>query len=189
MENYDELWHFNIKGAKWGLRRFQNKDGTLTPAGKLRYRKNVSSNSRIKTKMAGSPKKPDERNETIAQKKKRLLASKDAKEIYKNRDLFTDKELKQVTTRYQIEADLKKYVPVEKSKAQAFMENFAKKADTLADAMNKGTKAYNAGAKIFNTFLLSEGSKPLPMIKEPAKPDKNDDKNDDKKDDKKDNKK
>ena len=172
MENYDELWHFNIKGAKWGLRRFQNKDGTLTPAGKLRYRKNVSSNSRIKTKMAGSPKKPDERPETIAQKKKRLLASKDAKEIYKNRDLFTDKELKQVTTRYQIEADLKKYVPVEKSKGQAFMENFAKKANTLADAIDKGTKAYNAGAKIFNTFLLSEGSKPLPMIKEPEKPKK-----------------
>lgn len=172
MENYDELWHFNIKGAKWGLRRFQNKDGTLTPAGKLRYRKNVSSNSRIKTKMAGSPKKPDERNETIAQKKKRLLASKDAKEIYKNRDLFTNEELKKVTDRYQIEDNLKRYVPAEKSKAQAFMENFAKKANTLADAMEKGTKAYNAGAKIFNTFLLSEGSKPLPMIKEPAKPEK-----------------
>ena len=185
MENYDELRHFNIKGAKWGLRRFQNKDGTLTPAGKLRYRKNVSSNSRIKTKMAGSPKNPDERPETIAQKKKRLLASKDAKEIYKNRDLFTNEELKKVTDRYQIEDNLKKYVPVEKSKGQAFMENFAKKADTLANVMDKGTKAYNAGAKIFNTFLLSEGSKPLPLIKEPAKPDKKDNKKDDKKDDKK----
>lgn len=34
-----ELCHYNIPGSHWGIRRFQNKDGTLTPAGKERYRK------------------------------------------------------------------------------------------------------------------------------------------------------
>ena len=32
-----ELYHFGIKGQKWGVRRFQKKDGSLTPAGKERY--------------------------------------------------------------------------------------------------------------------------------------------------------
>lgn len=33
----DELKHFGIKGQKWGVRRFENPDGTLTEEGKKRY--------------------------------------------------------------------------------------------------------------------------------------------------------
>ena len=33
----DELYHHGIKGQKWGVRRYQNDDGTLTDAGKARY--------------------------------------------------------------------------------------------------------------------------------------------------------
>ncbi len=32
----DELYHYGIKGQKWGVRRYQNKDGSLTAAGKKR---------------------------------------------------------------------------------------------------------------------------------------------------------
>lgn len=32
------LYHHGIKGQKWGVRRYQNEDGSLTEAGKRRYR-------------------------------------------------------------------------------------------------------------------------------------------------------
>lgn len=33
----NELYHHGIKGQKWGVRRYQNPDGSLTPAGRKRY--------------------------------------------------------------------------------------------------------------------------------------------------------
>lgn len=36
-EYYNSLIHSGIKGQKWGVRRFETKDGHLTPAGKERY--------------------------------------------------------------------------------------------------------------------------------------------------------
>ena len=33
----DYLMHYGIAGQRWGIRRYQNEDGTLTEEGKLRY--------------------------------------------------------------------------------------------------------------------------------------------------------
>lgn len=49
-EYYESLTHHGVKGMKWGVRRFENEDGTLTPAGKTRYADYDQSLSRKKKK-------------------------------------------------------------------------------------------------------------------------------------------
>lgn len=74
MENY--LMHHGIKGQKWGVRRYQNADGSLTPEGRKRQMYGNRVRNRSKTK-----KDMDDIFNKMSYKEKELLnARKDEKE-------------------------------------------------------------------------------------------------------------
>lgn len=83
----NEIYHFGIKGMKWGIRRFQNKDGSRTLLGKRR-------------------RASQEKVESSEEKRARLLKSTNAEELYKNRKLLSTNELNERINRIQTEQRL-----------------------------------------------------------------------------------
>ena len=75
------LIHHGIKGQKWGIRRFQNKDGSLTPAGKKRVAKLESQYILLTGKKINSqsakPKTIEERTKELKSQKAYLQTQKD----------------------------------------------------------------------------------------------------------------
>ena len=48
--NRNELYHDGVIGMKWGIRRYQNKDGTLTDLGKRRYARDMHERGDVQSK-------------------------------------------------------------------------------------------------------------------------------------------
>lgn len=79
MGYYDDcLEHHGIKGQKWGVRRFQNPDGSLKPAGQKRY---FSETKRIVGKT-----KPYESYKALSSKEKRNRATEMMKGAISDKD-------------------------------------------------------------------------------------------------------
>ena len=90
----DELYHHGIKGQRWGIRRYQNPDGTLTEAGKRHYvRSDGSFNQKKYTR--------------DRDKLSRRQANADRKYSSKNVKNLSDTELQKRIQRYQNEVKLK----------------------------------------------------------------------------------
>jgi len=87
----NDLTHFGIKGMHWGIRRFQNPDGTLTPAGKARYSQGKDYENYFRKQSESDHKRIKELESRISSKSfpKRLLSKetwKDANELVKLRE-------------------------------------------------------------------------------------------------------
>lgn len=148
--NYDcQIFHAGVKGMKWGQRLYQNKDGSLTALGRLRYGKGSgkrkASTAKAKTTKVDSKK-------AIEQKKKEILKSRSAKELYKNADLFSTQELQTAYNRLQLERNILSLSPKEVSKGEQFVSKAIKVGKTLNEIADTGIKGYNNAARVYNAF-------------------------------------
>lgn len=123
-----ELMHYGILGQKWGLRRFQNEDRSLTPAGKERYGRGNSEKSGKNGKTGNvKAKKKDKKVKEEAQKKQE---GKDRSE-WKAKDVreLSDAELKRRNNRLQQEQNYKNNTtPQWKKDAKQFAKNNVQEA-------------------------------------------------------------
>ena len=188
-----EFFHYGVQGMKWGIRRYQNDDGSLTPLGRTRYGQKAVKEYHKSTKaqLAGKNKKAEKHmekfkkiDESLPNPKSDELAEKVEKQSFfkkrNNKDArkLSDDELNSRLSRLKTESDYKKYMKstranedVERGK-EASKQVLEKVGKTTATAIGTSLAVY------FGSRAIAKGlgiTPPDPQFKDMfmyIKPDK-----------------
>ena len=143
----DSLAHHGIKGMHWGIRRYQNPDGTLTDAGKKRQQKKEYKAAKKAIK--------------IADKQETLTPSSMDDPSYKNRKAVQKKMISEHDQSKEVkdylDYDQKLYDFVKKSAEQQGIPMnqivLTSKDPVVAELSKKREAAFNKGRQIANKYI------------------------------------
>ena len=127
-----ELYHHGILGMKWGIRRYQNKDGTYTPAGKKRRRDRTSNWS--------------DDAKTVDQLKRKSINE------------MSNAELRKLTERAQLEQNYKKFNPNAIKKGWKYVVLGAGVMGTALSIYNSSNQLVTVGKIVGNGIANAVGN-------------------------------
>lgn len=136
-----QLYHWGIKGMKWGVRRYQNSDGSLTPAGRKRY-------------------SDDDSGDTDAPNKSSSSNSSKPKSISE----MSDAELRTAVQRLQLEQQYKALLPKEEKTVSAGMKFIKAVGKTIGPAIGEASKT------LMKDYMIKVGKEKLGLNEKKEKP-------------------
>lgn len=159
MGEHDILAHYGVKGQKWGIRRYQNKDGSLTSKGQARYDRDKRENAAKKKENRIDLSEPDPKRwvredlerskktvdatDNLVKEMRKLEQNTTTKPVSKRMDLsqMSDKEMRERINRELLERQYN----------QLF-------AETPSAQVSKGREALRTTLEVAGSVLVIAGS-------------------------------
>jgi len=159
----DYLAHHGIKNQKWGQRRFQNYDGSLTSEGRKRYGVGESNLSKREKKQAekaakqrakANDKKKADALKADAEKQKRMEYLRDHPEkIYKHRKELTQEDVDTIMAQVKFDQSLKKIRKDQIDRGMKKISDIKGYADTINNVYTTSKNTWNNVAEINNALV------------------------------------
>jgi hypothetical protein len=156
------LAHHGIKGQKWGIRNYQNPDGTLTNKGRKRYGvgKPRSKVNELKKSVSATVKSIKKRKEE--KKAAEEQASKDKlmqylrkhpKKLAKHAKELSKDDINELVTQISFDRKLNEIKDAEVQAGWKKVQNLSTNAKTISDFITNGKNLYNNTADVYNTLI------------------------------------
>lgn len=164
MSNYiltpsGEPYHYGIKGMKWGVRRYQNKDGSLTPAGKRHVYKTLKkySNAKDRRAMLGDA---VGRDELITNAARKAVSALEKEREAASRRVKLEREMEAAEYK---EADRLYRNPNSKELVDKFIrDKYGRQYDVLREEESRARSEYkNTLKNIADEYLGKYGDRPV----------------------------
>ena len=166
------LEHHGIKNQKWGVRRFQNPDGSLTAAGRIRYGVTGAAKAAFKvgkklgSATASAARAGVKKAKENAYAKKKEKVSQTREGVLKNKKMFTADELKALENRFKIEDEMSE---ASLRHGQAVAKTVSQYANTTRDVLSAFQTGGNAVSAITKAFADIQSYQNAKGVAEAAK--------------------
>ena len=159
------LEHHGIKNQKWGVRRFQNPDGSLTAAGRIRYGVTGAAKAAFKvgkklgSATASAARAGVKKAKDNAYAKKKEKASQTREDVLKNKKMFTADELKTLEARFKIEDEMSEAGLRHGQEVAKTVSQYAIATKDVLSALQTGGNAVSSITKAFNDIQSYKNNK------------------------------
>lgn len=148
--NNDELYHHGVKGQRWGVRRYQNEDGTLTPKGKAKLEKLRNKDIKYLESRLNRIRKDEDKNAKFSEHRAEKLLKKSEKLESEGKD--AEKILKKFDKRMEQSNNIRKDFTEYRKKLQKEIDIV--KNYTLSDYKKEKAEYWKYAQKYANTYAI-----------------------------------